>query len=254
MPGLAQLAGIGPLIEFGDRHVQVVGRRFCHLAEIESQIMWIIGDPIAIARDFVSYVDEDVRTPIAERVIRNVRHKYSGVTTGMISKWLTSFEGRVFAVWQAIRDSGVSYSECVDTIVSSVDSLGWEWLERIEWSVDMASNHAEYQQLLEIRSICRFDQSKCQDSFPNYDSIFRNLCREPFNLSPESVMNLTLYQITVIARDIKDSMTDEREVERLQLGSKDLGEAEKRVIWGQHYEQIAKNLATGKNIMSGLRN
>ena len=254
MPGLAQLAGIGPVIEFGDRHVQVVGRRFRHLAEIEAQIMWLRGDPVELARSVVSLVPEEYREQASAKAIKDVRHKYSGVTTATISKWLSSFEGRVFAVWQSVRDSGVSYAECSALICEYVDSSGWEWLEKIEWCVDLASNHAEYQQLLEIRAIVRSYGNAATDTFPNYDSIFRNLCREPFNMSPDSILNLTLYQITVIARDVKDSLSDEREVEQCQLNSKDLSEGDKQVIWGQHYTQIAKNIAGGQHLMNGLRN
>lgn len=252
MPGLAQLAGIGPLIEFGDRHVQVVGRRLRHLGEIESQIMWIRNDPVRIATSLVSQIeDRETRVRVSESLIRLVRRKHSGAASSILNKWMASFEGRLFSVWQAVRDSGVSYDQSIETCCNSIDEHGIRWLESVEYAIDIASNHAEYQQIIEIATTRKTGSAPYEDGFTNYDSIIRNLCREPYNMPINSVLDLTLYQITVIARPPEDTMSDEREVESSQ--AKHLNEMDNKVLWGDRYRPLAENMADGKNLMSGLR-
>lgn len=253
MPGLSQLAGVGPVIEFGDRHVQVVGRRLRHLCEIETQIQWIRGDPVSHARNLLACIeDRNVRVEVSEQLVRTIRHKFSGVTCSTLGKWLSSFEGRLFAVWQSVRDSDVSYDDSLRICCDSIDKYGLQWLERIEWAIDLASNHAEHQQIIEIANIRAGGKGGSGDGFYNYDSFIRSLCREPFNLDPNSVFDLTLYQITVIARPPEESMTDERDVEVSQ--TKHLSSGEVKVIWGNRYGPLAENLADGNHIMNGLRN
>lgn len=253
MPGLAQLAGIGPVIEFGDRHVQVVGRRLRHLGEIESQILWIRKEPFAVARKLVSGIqDKIISKQVSEAAVKLIRQKYSGVTSSTLSKWLSSFEGRLFAVWQCIRDSGVPYDESLRTCCDSIDQYGLGWLEDIEWAIDVASNHAEFQQVVEIYNVRKASASTAgSDGFSNYDSIIRNLSREPYNMPLDVIVNLTLYQITVIARSPEDSMSDERDVEYAQMQS--LGKIERDVLWGNRYGPLADNLSKGKHVMEGLR-
>ena len=252
MPGLAQLAGIGPVIEFGDRHVQVVGRRLRHLGEIEAQIMWLRRDPAGLSRMLVSGIeDRAVRIAVSESLVKLVRHKYSGASSATLSRWLSTFEGRLYVAWQAVRDSGISYDESLNTCCECIDKFGFSWLEDVEWAIDLASNHAEYQQIIEIATIRKSNPTSGADGFTNYDSIVRNLCREPFNMPLNDVLNLTLYQITVIARSPEDTMSDEREVESHQ--AKHLGKSENKVLWGDRYGPLAENLADGRNLMSGLR-
>lgn len=253
MPGLAQLAGIGPVIEFGDRHVQVVGRRLRHLGEIESQILWIRKEPFSIARRLVSDIqDESVRKQVSEATVKLIRHKYSGVTSSALSKWLSSFEGRLFAVWQCVRDSGVSYDESIKVCCDSIDQHGIHWLEDVEWAIDLASNHAEFQQVVEIYNIRKTAAATAgSDGFSNYDSIIRNLSREPYNMSLDVIIDLTLYQITVIARSPEDSMSDERDVEYAQIQT--LEKTEREILWGNRYVPLADNLSKGKHVMEGLR-
>lgn len=254
MPGLAALSGIGPLIEFGGRHVQVHGRRLRHMAEIEDMVIWNRGeDPVDTARKLLSHWPEDSRSGIAIQLLKQVRHNFAGATHSEMSRWLSTFEGRVFAIWQAVRENHVDYEDVARIVSNYWDQGRQDYIEKIEWAIEIASGHSEYQSLLEIRALHPINPSTGEAAkFPNYDSLFRSMSREPFCMRPCDVMDLTLYQFSLIARSSEQSASDERDAESSQIKMTQLPLHMRQVLWENPYRPLADNVAQGRHISSGL--
>ena len=103
MPGLAPLAAIGPVVQLGPHSVELHGRTLRDECAIEAQICFLRGDVVRLAYEALGVLPEAVRKSAALEIVKLIRFGYSGATNADASRWLSSFEGRLFSVWLSIR-------------------------------------------------------------------------------------------------------------------------------------------------------
>jgi hypothetical protein len=215
------------------------------------------GDPLAAARAAVMSCPDGVdRQALSVRLLQHIRHKWSSATSGDIALWMSTVEGRIFCLWQAIRHSGVSYEWAYDVVCDSVDRFGESWLDGMTLLVERASGGSETDHLANIRNVG--DSGSTDDEispFPNYDFVLSLLTKEPFSMTKDEVLDLTLHQLSIICKP-KDAQFGDDRVDELGVRAVKSGMA-RRVVektWRNSYHRYAENLSKGKNIKDGLSN
>lgn len=245
MPGLAPLAAIGPVVQLGPHSVELHGRTLRDECAIEAQICFLRGDVVRLAYEALGVLPEAVRKSAALEIVKLIRFGYSGATNADASRWLSSFEGRLFSVWLSIRHSGIGLQATQELICQEIDQHGMAWLENVEFGIDIACGTASFQAFAEIRRMHDFKTpKKTVDSFPSYEDVFSSLQKEPFNKGWEEIMGMTMHQIGLLVKE-KDGELDERESDLVnQQQVKDGLERPEQyeAMWGTPYKVLVARL------------
>ena len=245
MPGLAPLAAIGPVVQLGPHSVELHGRTLRDECAIEAQICFLRGDVVKLAYEVLSSVPEEAKQQAALEIVRLIRFGYSGATNADASRWLSSFEGRLFSVWLSIRHAGLGLQATTELICQEIDKQGMSWLENVEFGIDIANGTASFQAFAEIRRIHGMKvKETLQTTFQSYDDVWASLQKEPFNKSSDEVLGMTMHQIGLLVKE-KDGELDERESDLVnQQQVKDGIERPEQyeAMWGTPYKVLARRL------------
>lgn len=245
------LCSTGPLIQVGVRSVQVRARTLRHDLEVDSMIRSFMPvDAVGFARMAVSNIaDDNKRLSVTETMLRTIRRKCLGVSLDQRDAWLGSFEGRLFRVWQSIRNDIPRYDDVVEIICEEIDNRGFACLREIESAIDSFNAGFESDLLYEIRNIVVGNRT-AKFSDGRVDELIHRLCNEPYFFPIEHVLDMTYRQIGVVLRDPDG---DERSSEPPPDAKMD---ARARRVHGLHwdpkYKLLASNIAGGKHLMDGL--
>lgn len=251
MPGLASLAGVGPLITLGPHQIQVRAKTLRHICETEAMIVSFRGDPLNLVRRAVSSIQDDaLRVAVSSSLLQKVRKRFLGVSHEHMSEWLYCFEGRMFRLWQSVRHAIPSFSELLDLACHEIDTHGQVWLNKAELACDIASGNCEYSHLYEIRHIYERQPDSAPKNSQGYDSLVRSLSKEPFHFPIEAILDMTLSQVSVI---VSESDGDERNSEpETRADATAIQKIVDGLHWAPKYKLMSENIAAGKHIMSGL--
>jgi len=254
MSGLSTLCGVGPLIVVQGKPVQLRGRTLKHLAEVEMQIMYLRGDPLFHARCFAMRIPEyDARVEFLEGILPAIRHKWIGCKGSDINRYYRSPEGRVMSYWQSTRESsGRSFLEAEEDYCQEVEDQGDDWCRKIEWSIDVATGDADVCYIYEILNLSETGCTGDEGFMRERSSLFGALIKEPFNISPEDVANMTLGQISLMLRKSDEQIEDVSNEKSVMMMQSKKHTRILRKEYTERYRVLAENIASGRPALSGL--
>jgi hypothetical protein len=254
MSGLSTLCGVGPLIIVQGKPVQLRGRTLKHLAEVETQIMYLRGDPLFYARCFAMRVPNyDDRVALLEGILPAIRHKWIGCKGSDLNRYYRSPEGRAMSYWQATRDSsGQSFLEAQEDYCRECEDQGYGWSHKIEWSIDVATGDADVCYIYEILNLSESTSSEDEGFMRERSSLFSSLIKEPFNISPADVANLTLGQISLMVRKADEQVEDVSNEKSVLVMQAKKHTRILRKEYTERYRVMAENIASGRPALAGL--
>ena len=110
------------MIELGGRNLVVGGRTLRHIFEIEAHLFSTLPNPIDELRLLCGKSELLAKKKFVADWIRRCRLHWLGGMEELKVRFLSSPEGRVFSVWQAVRENGVSYDWVLSAVSGSIDA------------------------------------------------------------------------------------------------------------------------------------
>lgn len=253
MSGLATLCNAGPLINIQGKYYQIKGRTLRHIAEAESQILYLRGDLLFYLRSAINGLAEECQLQVCEKILAKIRHRWVGATQEDVYRFYSTLEGRAFSFWQAIRDNGVTYEEALSIYMEEADrDLSWE--RTIKNAIETATGESEISRLYRIRFTTTSTAAFRDEYLIARASLFSALAKEPFCFTPNQVSDMTFGQITMILSD-KDSPNNDLASELdLRTRRQTMGIRAMINSYTKAYKLMAKNIVEGRSLMSGLKN
>ncbi len=190
MDGLSRVAGVGPTVWFGGETLTVQGRTLRHYAELEAEIIRLRGDPFDIIRKWRKELSR-FGNELIEKLFNQIDVKWRIVRIEEIHEWSATLCGRVFSIWQATRHNGEKHTFDWTAETLSRSSIEWAQIER---AVNQASGLDELGSLDWINKEAEEnDGMECE-----WLLLFKNLAKEPYNIPPQQVLDLTMNQIWML--------------------------------------------------------
>lgn len=209
MDGLSRVAGIGPTIRLGGETLTVHGRTLRHYAELEAEIIRLRGDPFDLIRKRRKELSR-LGDELVEKLFNQIDVKWRIVRIEEIHEWLSSLSGRVFSIWQAIRHNGEKHTLDWTTETLSRSSVKWAQMEK---AVNQASGLDELGTLGWLNKTTDTDDGREIE----WMLLFKRLAKEPYNIHPQQVLDLTMNQIWMLTHsddEIRSNPIFHRDSER----------------------------------------
>jgi hypothetical protein len=167
MDGISRVAGIGGIIQLGDRSLSVRGKVLRHMAEIEAEILRRRGNPFDMIRNGIeslrtnppdderskSYIEALVAMFTAQAFQQAMRWRV--VTLDDIDAFLTdTWSGRCMRLWLAVRDNDRGYltlDRVSEMFADEFESIArkegkeaaYKWQEQIDLAIDQSDGGDE---------------------------------------------------------------------------------------------------------------
>lgn len=233
MDGLSRVAGIGPTVRLGGETFTVRGRTLRHYAELEAEIIRLRGDPFELIRsnrDMLSRFGDE----LIEKLFNQIDVKWRIVRIEEIHEWLTTLHGRIFSIWQATRHNGEKHT--FDWTAETLFHSPAEWA-RIERAVNQASSLDELAKLDWISKVSEKDDGRENE----WMLLFKNLAKEPYNIHPQQVLDLTMNQLWGLTHDDNEIRSnpifhgENERVHHFDERKKTISQAAKNLMQGKHW-------------------
>lgn len=255
MTSMVAACAAGPIVEFGGRFLRIYPRTLRQIAEVQSQILSLRGDPMTMVRMVMSVFSEKPehdRKKLAIHLLQSVRHKWSDVDSDDMSNFLSGPEGMVLTIFQMFEKNGVTYDWVREECIRKFDAEGDAWYYEYSWMSRVAGGCAEFMDLKDIRNL-RKEESDELARYGGDFGVVSTLAKKPFCIPPEQVVELTFSQIRSLVGSGNGS-DDDRDLE-YQEKTKPINRMHKKTVeqqWNARYDSLAENLVAGKPLFSGL--
>ena len=240
MDGLSRVAGIGPTVRLGGETLTVRGRTLRHYAELEAEILRLRGDPFEMIRGnrgafsrFGKMESTPHKKELLEELFNQIDMKWRIARIEEIHKWLTTLRGRIFADWQATRHNGEKHT--FDWTAKELFRSPAEW-EQVEKAVNQASGLDE---LAALDWINRTTEKK-DERDSEWMLLFKNLAKEPYNMHPQQVLDLTLNQIWMLTSEDDEILANpifhrDEQIQYFAQRKEKIAQAAKNLMEGKHW-------------------
>lgn len=145
MRGISQFGGF---IELGGKKLAVSGRTLRHIFEIESYLNSLLYNPVDELRRLQEKSECLRKKTFIAEWIKQCRMMWLGRAEELKAIFLGSPEGKVFSLWQAVRENGVSYEDVLVALDSSDHVDLYQSLAR---ALSVASGQDETSAFSELR-------------------------------------------------------------------------------------------------------
>ena len=254
MPSLNIACATGPVIEFGGRLLRVSPRTIGHIAEIQAQILYLRGDPTHLARILVSVVPDEQKEDVATACLKTIRHKWTGVSSFEMGRFLSSPEGMLLTVCQAFDGNGLSREWIYKTAIEQFDE-GDSWFYDLLWAMQVASGDSDLFELCSIRNIQKVQVDEDYDRYGGDNGIIAAMCSNRLKFTPEEVRNMTFRQAKMILAGTQYSTEDDRQTEVTETKNP-ANKTHRRLLerdWKKRYTPLIENIVQGKPLFDNLQ-
>lgn len=205
--------------------------RIRNYAEAEAQVIHLRGNPFDIVREACDVFRNPVR--FAEHAMRQIDSKWRVVTLTEIFEWYSTCTGRIFSVWQCVRDNGVELNWVRENTLAEDESF-WR---QMETAIHQSSPFSEVSALDEL---ARHRPEKEEKADASWWSIVRGFVEE-YSRTFDEIGDMTIEQMNAMAT----------ERENLKEGVRGFGSQAELQDWmnwrNGRIREGARNIARGKH-------